>query len=86
VTKLQAPYSAPMTPVYPCREMETRPCPAVYADVCGDRPCARFESDSGGPWLPEVIDLPNGRCGDTEPHEPHPVMDTKLGAFWCSGR
>ena len=44
-----------MDPVYPCREMPTRHCPAVYEAVCGEsRPCARFESNDETPWLPEL--------------------------------
>jgi hypothetical protein len=31
--------------------METRTCPPSYNGPCGDRPCARFESDAPGPWL-----------------------------------
>lgn len=38
-------------PMHPCRVMPTRRCPDVYNDVCGDRPCARFESDDETPWL-----------------------------------
>ena len=34
-----------------CRLMPTRNCPAVYNGPCGERPCARFESDDQGPWL-----------------------------------
>ncbi|MEW2568389.1 hypothetical protein [Streptomyces sp. NPDC047070] len=34
-----------------CRVIETRPCPASYAGPCGERPCARFESDDPTPWL-----------------------------------
>lgn len=41
-------------PVHPCREMSTRHCPISYDDVCGDRPCARFESTDPGPWLVEI--------------------------------
>lgn len=41
-------------PVHPCREMPTRHCPAAIDAVCGDRPCARYESDDETPWLPEV--------------------------------
>jgi hypothetical protein len=29
-----------------CRRMETRACPESYNGPCGDRPCARFESDT----------------------------------------
>lgn len=43
-----------MTPEHPCRQMPTRHCPKVYAGVCGDRPCARFESEDPAPWLPEI--------------------------------
>lgn len=42
-------------PVYPCREVSTRHCPAVYEAECGDRPCARFESKDPSPWIPEVV-------------------------------
>lgn len=41
-------------PEHPCRVMPTRSCPRAYAGVCGDRPCARFESDDETPWLPEL--------------------------------
>jgi hypothetical protein len=41
-------------PEFPCRLMETRSCPKMYNGVCGDRPCARFESDDEEPWIPEV--------------------------------
>lgn len=51
-------YYVRFEPVYPCREMPTRHCPAVYVGVCGDRPCARFESDDETPWLPELRDYP----------------------------
>lgn len=33
-----------------CRRMETRTCPKSYNGPCGDRPCARFESDAPAPW------------------------------------
>ncbi|WP_405554293.1 hypothetical protein [Streptomyces sp. NBC_01171] len=33
-----------------CRIMETRTCPPSYNGPCGDRPCARFESDDPAPW------------------------------------
>lgn len=33
-----------------CRRMETRTCPESYSGPCGDRPCARFESDDTTPW------------------------------------
>jgi hypothetical protein len=48
-----------MDPVFPCREMETRHCPAVYQSTCGTRPCARFESKDEAPWLPELYDPPS---------------------------
>lgn len=42
-------------PRYPCRQMPTRHCPAVYDDECGElRPCARFESHDPEPWYPET--------------------------------
>ena len=47
-------YHARFEPVYPCREMPTRHCPAVYDAVCGVRPCARFESRDESPWAPEI--------------------------------
>lgn len=37
-----------------CRIMETRSCPTSYAGPCGDRPCARFESDDPTPWTEQV--------------------------------
>lgn len=47
-------YLAPMEPRYPCRQLETRHCPASYNGLCGDRPCARYESEDEAPWLPEL--------------------------------
>lgn len=48
-------FHGPMEPVYPCREMSTRHCPAIYGEVCGDdEPCARYESTDETPWLPEL--------------------------------
>lgn len=51
-------FYGPMEPVHPCRVMNTRHCPAVYDSVCGDRPCARFESNDETPWVPELADKP----------------------------
>lgn len=51
---LRPEYLGPLEPVHPCRKMFTRHCPAVYAGLCGDRPCARFESDDETPWWPEI--------------------------------
>ena len=47
-------YHGLMEPVFPCREMPTRHCPAVYEGTCGERPCARYESSDEAPWLPEL--------------------------------
>lgn len=44
-------------PKYPCRELETRACPKSYGDVCGDRPCARYESEDETPWAADAIEL-----------------------------
>ncbi|MFE3169309.1 hypothetical protein [Streptomyces sp. NPDC059224] len=38
-------------PLATCRRMETRTCPESYNGPCGDRPCARFESEDPTPWL-----------------------------------
>lgn len=38
-------------PEFPCRIMETRSCPDIYMGICGERPCARYESDHPEPWL-----------------------------------
>lgn len=51
-------YLAAMAPVHPCRILPTRHCPAVFDAVCGDRPCARYESDDEAPWLPELNSNP----------------------------
>ncbi|HEX6970231.1 MAG TPA: hypothetical protein VF174_15660 [Micromonosporaceae bacterium] len=51
--KIEPPYHGEFDPVHPCRKAETRHCPAIYDGVCGERPCARFESEDEGPWLPE---------------------------------
>lgn len=42
-------------PEHPCRVMETRACPTGYGGVCGDRPCARFESTDEAPWAEDVV-------------------------------
>lgn len=47
-------YHASFVPVYPCKEMPTRHCPVVYDSVCGERPCARYESTDEAPWIPEL--------------------------------
>jgi len=47
-------YVGPFRPVHPCRRLSTRHCPAVYEAVCGDQPCARYESDDETPWLAEL--------------------------------
>lgn len=47
-------YQGPMDPVHPCRIMPTRHCPEVFGGVCGDRPCARYESDDETPWRAEL--------------------------------
>lgn len=44
-------YRAIFDPIHPCRYMSTRACPAYYNDVCGDNPCARFESYDKRIWL-----------------------------------
>lgn len=56
-------FRGPFAPVHPCREMPTRHCPAVYGDVCGTRPCARFQADENDPdvraaWLAEIETRP----------------------------
>ncbi|MFC8361103.1 hypothetical protein ACFUIY_14670 [Streptomyces griseorubiginosus] len=40
-----------------CRLMETRTCPESYGSSCGERPCARFESDDPMPWQDAGGDL-----------------------------
>lgn len=54
MSQVKPQFKGPMEPVHPCRVMLTRHCPAVYEGVCGDRPCARFESDDETPWLAEL--------------------------------
>lgn len=39
-----------------CREMPTRRCPAAYGGPCGDRPCARFESEDPAVWAAEAAE------------------------------
>lgn len=43
-------HAAEQPPLAACRRMETRTCPAAYNGPCGERPCARFESDDPTPW------------------------------------
>lgn len=67
-------------PTHPCRVMPTRRCPDVYNDVCGDRPCARFESDDETPWLAELHD-PECTC----PREIRPLgrlYGVSMGKGW----
>lgn len=47
-----------------CRMMVTRMCPPSYGGPCGERPCARIESDDPGPWIDEDDDPP---CWHIEP-------------------
>ncbi|MGW4525153.1 hypothetical protein [Amycolatopsis sp. NPDC004378] len=63
-------FSGPMEPVHPCRQIPTRHCPAVYDDVCGDRPCARFESEDETPWLPELPAAKRPAEPDVTPPDP----------------
>lgn len=55
-TPLTALFHGSMDPVFPCRIMCTRHCPARYEAVCGERPCARYESEDYWPWLAEVAE------------------------------
>ncbi|WP_330349251.1 hypothetical protein [Streptomyces sp. NBC_00582] len=50
-----------------CRVMETRTCPPSYYGPCGDRPCARFESNDPTPWL-DGAEAPAARCEHRGPH------------------
>ena len=52
---MKAKYIGPMAPVYPCREIPTRHCPAAYESVCGERPCARYEAELDEPWRAESL-------------------------------
>lgn len=54
VEPLKPRYHGNSVPVFACWRMPTRHCPAVYEDICGDRPCARFESQDTEPWVPEI--------------------------------
>jgi len=54
---MKAPYVGQFEPAHPCRQMPTRHCPASYGTVCGDRPCARHESEDPTPWYPELGEL-----------------------------
>lgn len=36
-----------------CRILDARQCPSQWSAGCGDRPCARFESDDETPWIQE---------------------------------
>ena len=41
-------------PANACRREITRTCPRSYEGVCGDRPCARFESKDEAPWQADL--------------------------------
>lgn len=51
-------YIGPFEPKFPCREMPTRHCPAIYGEVCGDRACGRYgpitDKQAREIWLPEI--------------------------------
>lgn len=55
-----------------CSRMETRTCPPSYGRPCGERPCARFESDDPGPWLAtaETSATDEGTCLGDGPEQP----------------
>lgn len=41
-------------PEHPCRIMPSRACPLSYEGVCGERPCARYESEDEAPWQADM--------------------------------
>jgi hypothetical protein len=51
-------YHERFDPVFPCRVLHTRHCPAILDAVCGsERACARFEMslvEAEDLWLPEI--------------------------------
>lgn len=51
--QLKPRYHGYLEPVFPCRELQTRHCPAVFERVCPG-PCARYESKDPRPWWPEL--------------------------------
>jgi hypothetical protein len=59
-----------------CRVMLTRRCPPRYHGPCGERPCARFESDDLSPWL-TVLDAHRlwGRFTRVRPYTPRWRVD-----------
>jgi hypothetical protein len=68
-----------------CRIMETRICPPSYTGPCGERPCARFESDDPGPWIdkaqrPAAAGDDKGRA----PTQPSAVDQHERPAGTCS--
>jgi hypothetical protein len=59
-----------------CTILPTRKCPKSYGDEgCGDRLCARFESDDETPWLPEICLGRNMDCGRSLPCPDHPSAE-----------
>lgn len=54
------------TPVDRCRVLPSRTCPPSYGS-CGDRPCARFETDDPTPWTtsPAAAAAPPPQCTAT---------------------
>lgn len=73
---VRATYRGPMDPAYPCRELPTRHCPALYEHVkhgesvggCApDEPCARFDRERHpSPWLTELVQPLPGRSVTSE--------------------
>lgn len=62
-------YHGYLEPVFPCREIHTRHCPASFDAVCPG-PCARYESEDPTPWLPELPpreEWPEGAYPDDQP-------------------
>ena len=51
-------YYGRLDPVFPCRVLHTRHCPAILDALCGsERACARFEmevEEAEELWLPEI--------------------------------
>ncbi|MFM9542292.1 hypothetical protein [Streptomyces turgidiscabies] len=56
-----------------CRRMETRTCPPSYNGPCGDRPCARFESEDPTPWL-DTAEAPTAEEADATIERVHSVV------------
>lgn len=67
---------------YPCRVMPTRHCPIVYGAACGEKPCARFESNDVQPWDWDLFDGADYIVIRPAPDLPEGFLPASLDGIW----